>query len=68
MHANNPNPTQTYGVLATMGTSSKVPDDVVYAWHWFAVPALLLLGLIVLLQRRRRVAGRHRLSAGRAAA
>lgn len=31
MYANNPNPTQTYGVLATMITSSKVPDDVVYA-------------------------------------
>jgi uncharacterized protein len=31
MYANNPNPTQTYGVLATMVTSSKVPDDVVYA-------------------------------------
>jgi uncharacterized protein len=30
MYANNPNPTQTYGVLATMVTSSKVPDDVVY--------------------------------------
>ena len=26
MYANNPNPTQTYGVLATMVTSSKVPD------------------------------------------
>jgi uncharacterized protein len=31
MYANNPNPTETYGVLATMVTSSKVPDDVVYA-------------------------------------
>ena len=30
MYANNPNPTQTYGVLATMVTSSKVPADVVY--------------------------------------
>jgi TRAP transporter TAXI family solute receptor len=30
MYANNPNPTQTYGVLATMITSAKVPDDVVY--------------------------------------
>jgi uncharacterized protein len=30
MYANNPNPTQTYGVLATMVTSAKVPDDVVY--------------------------------------
>ena len=31
MYANNPQPTQTYGVLATMITSSKVPADVVYA-------------------------------------
>ncbi len=31
MYANNPNPTKTYGVLATMITSAKVPDDVVYA-------------------------------------
>lgn len=30
MYANNPNPTTTYGVLATMVTSSKVPDNVVY--------------------------------------
>jgi TRAP transporter TAXI family solute receptor len=30
MYSNNPNPTQTYGVLATMVTSAKVPDDVVY--------------------------------------
>jgi TRAP transporter TAXI family solute receptor len=30
MYANNPNPTRTYGVLATMVTSSKVPADVVY--------------------------------------
>jgi TRAP transporter TAXI family solute receptor len=30
MYANNPNPTQTYGVLATMVTSAKIPDDVVY--------------------------------------
>jgi TRAP transporter TAXI family solute receptor len=30
MYANNPNPTQTYGVLATVVTSAKVPDDVVY--------------------------------------
>jgi TRAP transporter TAXI family solute receptor len=30
MYANNPNPTQTYGVLATVVTSSKVPDNVVY--------------------------------------
>jgi TRAP transporter TAXI family solute receptor len=31
MYANNPQPTQTYGVLATMVTSAKTPDDVVYA-------------------------------------
>ena len=30
MYSNNPNATQTYGVLATMVTSAKVPDDVVY--------------------------------------
>jgi uncharacterized protein len=30
MYSSNPNPTQTYGVLATMVTSAKVPDDVVY--------------------------------------
>jgi TRAP transporter TAXI family solute receptor len=30
MYAHNPNPTKTYGVLATMMTSAKVPDDVVY--------------------------------------
>jgi TRAP transporter TAXI family solute receptor len=30
MYANNPNPTNTYGVLATLVTSAKVPDDVVY--------------------------------------
>ncbi len=30
MYANNPNPTETYGVLATVVTSSKVPDEVVY--------------------------------------
>lgn len=30
MYANNANPTQTYGVLATMITSAKVPDEVVY--------------------------------------
>jgi uncharacterized protein len=30
MYANNPNPTTTYGVLATLVTSSKVSDDVVY--------------------------------------
>lgn len=31
MYANNPEPTNTYGVLATLITSAKVPDDVVYA-------------------------------------
>jgi uncharacterized protein len=31
MYANNPNPTETYGVLATMVTSAKVPDATVYA-------------------------------------
>ena len=31
MYASNPNPTDTYGVLATLVTSAKVPDDVVYA-------------------------------------
>jgi TRAP transporter TAXI family solute receptor len=31
MYANNPNPTKTYGVLATLVTSAKAPDDVVYA-------------------------------------
>jgi TRAP transporter TAXI family solute receptor len=30
MYANNPNPTTTYGVMATVVTSSKQPDDVVY--------------------------------------
>jgi TRAP transporter TAXI family solute receptor len=30
MYANNAQPTKTYGVLATMVTSSKVPADVVY--------------------------------------
>jgi TRAP transporter TAXI family solute receptor len=30
MYANNPNPTETYGVLATVVTSAKVPEDVVY--------------------------------------
>ena len=30
MYANNPQPTETYGVLATIVTSAKVPDDVVY--------------------------------------
>ncbi len=30
MYANNPNPTTTYGVLATMVTSAKVPDETVY--------------------------------------
>lgn len=31
MYANNPDPTQTYGVLATAVTSAKVSDDMVYA-------------------------------------
>ena len=31
MYNNNPQPTETYGVLATLVTSAKVPDDVVYA-------------------------------------
>ena len=31
MYANNPSPTTTYGVLATLVTSSKVSDDTVYA-------------------------------------
>jgi TRAP transporter TAXI family solute receptor len=31
MYANNPNPTDTYGVLATLITSAKVSDDTVYA-------------------------------------
>src|SRR3569833_2725234 len=30
MYANNPNPTAAYGVLATVVTSAKVPDQVVY--------------------------------------
>jgi len=30
MYANNPDPTKTYGVLATLVTSSKVPADTVY--------------------------------------
>jgi TRAP transporter TAXI family solute receptor len=30
MYAGNPDPTETYGVLATVVTSSKTPDDVVY--------------------------------------
>jgi len=30
LYANNPRPVATYGVLAAMVTSSKVPDDVVY--------------------------------------
>jgi TRAP transporter TAXI family solute receptor len=30
LYANNPQPTQTYGVLATMVSSTKVPADVVY--------------------------------------
>jgi TRAP transporter TAXI family solute receptor len=31
MYSNNPQPTKTYGVLATMVTSAKVPADTVYA-------------------------------------
>jgi TRAP transporter TAXI family solute receptor len=31
MYSSNPNPTDTYGVLATLVTSAKVSDDVVYA-------------------------------------
>jgi TRAP transporter TAXI family solute receptor len=31
MYANNPNPTETYGVLATVVTSAKVSDGTVYA-------------------------------------
>ncbi|AWM85368.1 TAXI family TRAP transporter solute-binding subunit [Microvirga sp. 17 mud 1-3] len=31
MYANNPNPTETYGVVATLVSSAKVPDDAVYA-------------------------------------
>jgi hypothetical protein len=30
MYSNNPNPVTTYGVAATLVTSAKVPDDVVY--------------------------------------
>jgi uncharacterized protein len=30
MYSGNPNPTETYGVMATLVTSAKVPDDVVY--------------------------------------
>jgi TRAP transporter TAXI family solute receptor len=30
LYANNPEPTKTYGVLATVVTSAKVPADVVY--------------------------------------
>jgi TRAP transporter TAXI family solute receptor len=30
LYANNPQPTKTYGVLATLVTSSKVPADIVY--------------------------------------
>jgi TRAP transporter TAXI family solute receptor len=30
LYNNNPQPTETYGVLATMVTSAKVPDDTVY--------------------------------------
>ncbi len=31
MYANNPDPTKTYGVRATLVTSAKTPDDLVYA-------------------------------------
>jgi uncharacterized protein len=31
MYANNPNPTETYGVLATLVTSAKASDDTIYA-------------------------------------
>ena len=31
MYANNPQPTETFGVLATIVTSAKVSDDAVYA-------------------------------------
>ena len=31
MYSNNPQPTETYGVVATLVTSAKVPDNVVYA-------------------------------------
>jgi hypothetical protein len=31
MYANNPNPTETYGVLATVVTSAKTSNDTVYA-------------------------------------
>jgi uncharacterized protein len=31
MYANNPNPTETYGVLATFVASAKASDDTVYA-------------------------------------
>jgi uncharacterized protein len=30
LYNNNPNPTETYGVLATLVTSAKVPDETVY--------------------------------------
>jgi TRAP transporter TAXI family solute receptor len=30
LYANNPDPTPTYGVLATFVTSTNTPDDVVY--------------------------------------
>jgi TRAP transporter TAXI family solute receptor len=30
MYSNNPQPTATFGVLATLVTSSKVPDETVY--------------------------------------
>ncbi|HYH19362.1 MAG TPA: TAXI family TRAP transporter solute-binding subunit [Azospirillum sp.] len=31
LYANNPDPTPTYGVVATLVTSAKVPDDMIYA-------------------------------------
>ncbi len=31
LYANNPNPVTTYGVVSTLVTSAKVPDDTVYA-------------------------------------
>ncbi|HYD65935.1 TAXI family TRAP transporter solute-binding subunit, partial [Azospirillum sp.] len=31
LYANNPDPTPTYGVVATLVTSAKVADDVIYA-------------------------------------
>ncbi|HEY0838463.1 MAG TPA: TAXI family TRAP transporter solute-binding subunit [Azospirillum sp.] len=31
LYANNPDPTPTYGVMATLVTSAKVPDEMIYA-------------------------------------